>query len=336
MKKIIPLFIILLAAHLGQAQQHSIFSNPIYAELSNNPSFIGMEPDAQLFGTFRQQWTGLTNPPEHNFLHFSFRLKKTVTDTIRKGGVPVSQNKLYADLYETKERISFTPHGIGLALQTDKNGPFEKNSLHLNYAYHRKLGSSFFVALGIGLGVGQMQIRSGGLWVLDDGDKTYEEYKNDLSSDVFLDGKMGITLYNSNFFLSYSTNQLMGNEPFSEVSEELDFLLQNQHTIGLSYILRPIDIFEIAPVLQITKVSAAPTHISLGVKARYKKRISLGLVHRVHAANSVQMGLQLAKKWILQYGYEWSGNETKTFASTTHEIGFGYRLKNTKEIKHQW
>ncbi|MBI1182989.1 type IX secretion system membrane protein PorP/SprF [bacterium] len=320
----------------GFAQQQGVYSQPVMAQYAYNPAFTGLERGGMLNLAYRQQWLGIKDAPVQEFLSFGFRLKKTQIDTVFPCGLPLSNNRMYKPTAQVRRTQKITHSAFGINIMTDDAGVFNKWTTQLNYAYHLLVGEKYNLSLGAALGLSYLQINRSNLWVLQPGDAVYNEYQQQNVAAQFMDANFGAVFYSRQFYIGFSSSQLLQNAPFDKMLTASAFKLRMHETFNASYIFNLGNQLELAPVLNIFGVGGAPVTSSIGIKMRWQKIFWVAVNYRPGAAANFRAGCRLLHKFLINYTYEATTGGLSTYQNGTHEIGLSLYFNNSKAIKHLW
>lgn len=321
---------------MASAQQQGIYSQVQNGAMFYNPAFAGLEYGGILSLGHRTQWAGINASPVQQYISYATRLRKNWIDTISPNALILSNPHLYNSQKKAVQKTKALPIGIGVDISTDAIGPFERFDSKLNFAYHFKTENDFKVSLGAGLGFSYLNIILNQLWVLENGDEVFIEYKSDNSNTSFLNSNVGIIAYNKNFYMGLSATQIFDNQPFNDYGDVSNYHLRNHFIINGSYIHQINKEWQIAPTVAIFAVNGVPPSISIGAKMRYKSKVWFGLNYRIRQAVNVKAGLMIKNRFALSYAYELSTGTIAAYQFGTHELGFTYLFNNQKALKHLW
>ena len=156
-KSSILLVIIVFTYNKVDAQQDAHFSHYMFNHLYFNPGYSGVEGVTRATILHRSQWLGY--------------------DGIDPGGAPTTQ--LLTVSHPLKMFGSYTVNsGVGLALTTDRLGPWRIFNLKLSYAYHIKLKNGGTLSTGLRVGLYQQGIDGSILRAVDQTDDIVDELRS--------------------------------------------------------------------------------------------------------------------------------------------------------------
>ena len=330
MKKIYTLLAITIGV-VSQidAQQLNQFDQFTKNNMVLNPASTGMEHYTDISGNFRRQWSGFDNAPKSFLLSVSSRLmERKVENSTVPPSIYISNNDLYNSLSNSEEIVSPTPHAFGGYIVSDRNGPFERMSAFLNYAYHLKVSESSTLAFGVGGGYSRRQIDLNSLETVTVNDNTFLNYQNNDDAVSYFDIKAGITYYGRNYFIGYAANQLNRKQLFGSTNGSTG-RLNVHHSISAGYIFEINDNLELYPTAIVRYLDATPAAYDAALRLRFDKKIWLGAGYRYDDAVSAQFGMTVYEKFNFGYSYAYSTSEIKNVNDGTHEISLGIMLFNS-------
>lgn len=332
MKKLITLLLISLAGnHLElMAQQINQFDQFNKNSMVFNPATTGMEHYTDVSGNFRRQWVGFDDAPRSFLVSINSRKMEKSLTTTELPSIIISDNSMYDQVNTTKETRVPTPHAFGAYIISDGNGPFERLSAFVNYAYHLKVSENSTLAFGVGAGYSRREIDVNSLELVSTNDNTFNSFlTNDNASDYF-DLKAGLTFYGRNYFIGYGANQLNRKELYQEINGSIG-RLDIHHNFSAGYIFDLNESLELYPTVLVRMVDPAPIAYDGALKLRFEKKFWLGAGYRHDDAVSGQLGLTIANRYNFGYSYAFSTSEIKNANDGSHEISLGIMLHNSVE-----
>lgn len=336
MKVLYTVTFVISCISYGWSQQQGIFAQMGSNALSYNPAFTGLENCRMLSFGQRIQWVGFSDAPDQQYLNYNTRLFENYIDSVVPYNMPISNNKLYNQLAKPVEVRRRRHSGIGAHFIRDSYGPFTKMSGLLSYAYHHRLNKEFQMSVGASAGISHMAINPNKIWVLDDGDKTYDDYAQRNASGLYLDGTFGALLYNRDMYLGYGVNQLFMNRPFQNLPNGGEHQLRMHHMLSAGYVIRPIKSLEVVPMLNLLKTRAAPMSLNIGAKARLHKMVWAAANWRMAEAVNLRLGIMAFQKIAFNYGYEVATSSVSAYNFGTHEVSINLFFNAPKAPKHLW
>ena len=231
---------------------------------------------------------------------------------------------------------------VGGHLINDRTGP----TIHSG-AYARIAGlisdDPYFGALSVGLSVGlaQYQVKTSGLFVLEQGDILTEFDQSKMAPDV----SVGVFYYKrldngDNIYAGISSPQIIGLdltfrgpgrngvESFGEFTTK-----RNRHLYALFGFYKFLDDYSfIEPSIWIKQVDNAPIHVDANLRYQMSKNFWIGFggssSKTAHGEIGVLIGDNLGWGGNIKigYGYDYSFSSVGAFFGPSHEINIGFTL----------
>jgi len=294
MKRSIFILLITLLAVATSAQQLPHYSNFVYNYLQYNPAVAGTAPCLDIKFGFRKQWTGLPETPQTIFANAHGKI----------GG--------------KKKTSNF--HGIGVAIENDKAGPFGYSSLHLLYAYHMRLSRKYTLSTGLGLGFSQFRINYS--------DMIMEDQANDLAivgavnDFVFPIVNFGLWLYRDDRFYGVSVRSI-GARSIEGIQD--GGKLQAHWTFANGYATKLGDDLTFKPALLLNYVARSKPSLEGQAMMDYKDKFALGLGARSGHGFTALIKVSAINYLTLAYAFDITANKMRYDGKNAHEIIIGIR-----------
>ncbi|ADR20415.1 membrane protein [Marivirga tractuosa] len=308
MKKIIIIIIIhALSIGLIKAQTNPLLGQYIQNLPAYNPSLAGVNDFLDINAGFRQQWVGFQQAPQTNYV--------SAYSTIKFDG--------------DKERSDFAQslkHGVGGFVILQNQGYYRQTEVSFTYAVHVPVFNETYFSLGLSPSFYNNKIDLSDLWVKDEStDETYQSVMENGYSNTFLHTNIGISLYSSDYYISYSLMeaselQLRGNEDTN------NNISRGRHHIMGGYRFQINQDFDIIPNTFIRIDQARPTFYELGVRSQYQGNLWAGLSYRNDNTLVSMLGIHFKEKYKIGYAFEYKWGEVSQYNSGSHEVVLGIRL----------
>lgn len=294
-----------------------------------NPAATGMEFFTDISGNFRRQWAGFDNAPRSFVLGVSSRMMETeYINPNSPYSLYISDNSLYKKVGDPEIKRTPKPHAIGAFLLDERNGPIHNMTLMGSYAYHLQFSETRFLSLGLGVGLSRTSTDIDMLEVVEETDPTYLNYIRHDNSNVYFDANFGVTYYGDNFYVGYSTTQLVRNKIYKqENTEEAQLILH--HNLAGGYIFNLSETMELYPTILLRYTDPAPVEVESSLRLRFDKKIWLGAGYRMDDAVSAQFGMTISNKLNFGYSYAFSTSDLRTQNDGTHELSLGLMIHNS-------
>ena len=295
MRKYTGILILLLICTLqGRAQQTPLYTQYMFNKILYNPAVAGVDPFFQIRSNHRCQWVGMTDPPLTNTLSF-FGPHPTL------------------------------PMGYGGYIYNDVTGPTSRTSITGTYAYNIELPSDMRLSMGVSMGLIQYKVDGTQITLKDRSD---EALLNTVYSTYSPDANLGVYLYHEDFYVGFSTAQLINTKlNFYDAGTGLNKLKTHFFLAGgYFYHINDDFIFEPSAMLKGT----APKAIQFDINTRviWQDMVWMGVSYRTGDAISILTGYSYEEKIYFGYSYDITLSDLRKHNTGTHEIMFGYRFTN--------
>jgi len=304
MRKVLLSIGLLLTAMLAFAQQDPQFSQNMFIKLPINPGYAGTSGAICATAAYRTQWVGFPGSP------------KTILFTI-DAPVPMLHG------------------GAGLTIVNDKLGNFSFMHVRGAYSYHKPIGQTGLLGIGLELGILQSSVKYD--WLAPDGTTG--------QADVAIpNGKIGKMTYDIGLGAYYRTEQLYVGLSASHLPKQsLKATEFNYKAARHYYILAGYDFFlsstlKLRPSVHV-KSDAAVTTFDANINLLWHDMIWGGVSYRLQDAIVPLIGFAWSpnQKSTLKIGYSYDlgMSDLKAHHSNTHEILLNYCIKLAKKAKTQ-
>ena len=277
-------------------QQVPLYTQYMFNRIIYNPAVAGVDPYFQILSNHRFQWVGMTDAPLTNAISF------------------------------------FGPHrsrpmGYGGYVYHDITGPTSRTTLTGVYAYNVEVFSDIRLSMGLSMGLMQYRVDGTQITLKDPSDLALQ---GEVHTSWVPDANVGVYLYNKDFWVGFSTAQLINTklklyEPGTGINKlKTNFFL----TGGYNYEINPDWKLEPSAMLKGT----APKAIQFDLNARviWQEMVWLGLSYRTNDAVSVLVGYSYQERIYCGYSYDITLSGLRRYNTGTHEIMFGYRFNDIK------
>lgn len=292
MKKIIILFVWILATATSFAQQDAQYTQYMYNTININPAYAGSRGVFSVFGLHRTQWVGLDGAP--------------VTNTV-----------------SINSPINGTNIGMGLSFVNDRIGPTDENAISADISYTVKTSETFKLSFGIKATANLFNLDINKLNPADQGDPRFQDLNNNFTPNMgagvyFHSDKMYLGLSVPNFFEThrYDDNSVSVNQ------ERMNFYLIGGYVFDLSPSIK------FKPAFLMKAINGAPLQADLSGNFLFNDKLTLGVAWRWDAAVSAMAGFQITEGLFIGYGYDLETTKLSNYNSGSHEIFLRFELFN--------
>jgi type IX secretion system PorP/SprF family membrane protein len=282
----------ILLAIAGYAQQLPQFTYFTYNYMQYNPAVVGTAPCLDLKFGLRRQWKGFEGAPTTAFANLHGKIGK-------------------------KSQFHF--HGLGATVENDDSGPFNYTNVHVNYAYHTKLASKYYLSAGIGLGFAQYSI--------DYGEMTFENQLAEtaifgiVNDFVFPMVNAGVWLYRSDRFYGLSVRSLNN----KSIDGMTDSQVRRHFTFANGYATRVTEELTFKPAFLINYVVKSRPSVDGQLVMSFKDMFDVGVGARSGHGFSALVKLSAIRYITIGYAYDVTMNKIRYVAGSTHEVVVGLR-----------
>ena len=301
MKFLLALFLCILYALSGLAQQVARSTQYIFNNLLLNPALSGIDNYTDIKIGLRKQWSGLEGAPNTQYLSLTTAIgedfvRSNINSFAGAGDNPLSRS--YVNNFTAAE----PHHGIGLVAMTDKAGLVRQTSVNVTYAYHLGLSNEVNLSVGLSGGFNSLSVDVRAIKADESNDPLFgADYNNRIRPDI----GAGIWLYSPKLFAGISAKQLIGST--SRISN--DQLVTQAYQLPSFYGTVGYKIFldeDIAmiPSALISYWINSPVTFDANMKFAYQDKFWIGGSFRNNDSFSVLAGFNIASLVNLSYSYD--------------------------------
>ncbi len=306
MKKIITLsaFAFLFALQM-KAQQIPLYSQMYFMRQLYNPALTAYNGSTNLYGFYREQWTGMPGHP------------------VTRGVV--------GDISLWKDRI-----GAGFHLYNDNTDIIHRVNAQLYYAQKVRFAKDHQISLGLTLGVMQTRVDFNNAVANDLDDATL---LSSGKSGVGFDMNVGLAYQWKKLTVSFSIPQVVNtNARITSQLKETKYSMKRHFIIGASYeVSIKQETWNIEPSVLVKKGAAQPWQVDANIMANYKRIAFLGVGYRLDYGVTMQAAVRIAKAVTIGYSYDYPIMKKVQYSSTqgTHEVILGLNFDRWLKKKPQ-
>ncbi len=298
MRKTISIFILLggLVVLKTSAQQSPLYTQYMFNKLLYNPAVAGIDPYYQIRSDHRFQWVGIQDPPMTNAL----------------------------SIYGPHTTMDM---GYGGYLYHDRTGPTSRTGITGTYAYNISITDDIRLSMGVSLGIIQYKVDG---TQIDIKDLTDQALQKAVYSSYAPDANFGLYLYTENYYVGFSTSQLINTKlKLYDQSTGLNKLKSHFFLTG-GYLYEINSDFKVEPSIMIKETAPLIIQMDFNARVIYQDRGWLGLSVRTKDALSVLLGYIHENRIYIGYSYDFTLTDLRKYNSGTHEIMIGYRFNDIK------
>lgn len=307
------------------AQQEATYGQYFKYPILANPAYAGLEDVAEYFGSFRQQWVGISDAPTEIFVAAHFRLRNKEERDFRKYATRLP-DEVFEEADEQEKRRVAIKHGLGGTIYSEQFGGFRTQCLNAFYAVHYPLNDDWKVSLSVRAGASIYSFNGQSINVLNEGDQTYNAFVGTDRNRGVLDVDFSTRLDGKGLFLGYTATQLPRGKIFFG-QDETTARLSIHHFLMAGYKIEVNDRYTVEPTAMVRYVSNLPLAADFSARLILDEKYWAALGTRDLNALLFMAGgkyMIKSKQYVsLSYSYEHSLSEIGKVAPSTHEIVLG-------------
>ena len=267
------------------AQQTPQYSQYMYNMSTVNPGYVYDQPGVISTGLlYRKQWVNIDGSPSSANAFIN---------------VPVRE-KIELSLNYINDRI-----GNAIAVKNDY--------INVDFAYKLDISRSLKLGLGLKAGLDSFRITSLGSNVAAE-DEAFGKNTSELQMNI----GAGAFLYADNFYLGFSSPNLLPNEAkLGSVGVSQNAL----HLFGIAgYVHEISDAVILKPSMVIKQVVGAPVSFDISANALLYNRFEAGISYRYQESISAIAGFRIIPDLRIGYAYDFGINDLNNLSTGSHEI----------------
>lgn len=316
--------IMVLTAH---AQQKPHYTQYIINQYIINPALSGIENYTDIRLSTRKQWTGINGAPTTSYFTLNTPIGK---DDYRTNALSYSvpgENPRGSAYWENYTAPA-PHHGVGFQLVNDKYGAISNLSAYLTYAYHLGISARTSLAAGFGIGVSRYGLDYSKLDLATTVDPLV--YSSGIINKTSLDFNAGLYLYNPNYFVGFSAQQINASSLyFNDSASTLSTGKTIPHlflTAGYRFLLT--EEINFIPSIMLKYIQPLSPQVEANLKFQYLDAFWVGASYRHKESFAGMMGFTLTKNINFSYSYDRNTSSLVYYNRGSHEITLGFILGN--------
>ncbi len=298
-----------------------------------SPSLTGVENFLDVKAGFRRQWSGFTDAPQTIYLGVYGVLKSDDKYSIKEYSLRISDPRVYNSQEPVKvKKRDAVKHGLGFYLFNEEQGPFSQLQAFGNYAFHYPINDRTYLSAGISAGIRNSKININDVTVRDPiNDQVYQSYLAQGSSNTFFESNLGVSLYSSKYYISYSGMKVVqsliaGNENISFDNTGI------RHHVLAGLRLPVSETLLVMPGVFLRAEPNTPATWELNGRVRYKDMFSAGIGYRNDNTVVGMLGFIVNDMINIGYSYDANTSDIADFSNGSHEIVVGLMLFKPERI----
>ncbi|HEY4798788.1 MAG TPA: type IX secretion system membrane protein PorP/SprF [Bacteroidia bacterium] len=306
MRKILFSLSLVLISVASFSQQDPQFSQNMFIKLPVNPGYAGT--NGAICGTlvYRSQWVGFPGSPKTFF-------------------------------FAADAPIAAIHGGAGLTVANDNLGNFNFMQVRGSYSFHKPIGQTGLLGLGLELGLLQASVKNN--WLAPDGTNGALDQAIPSSGVNALTYDIGLGAYyrTDQLFVGLSTSHIPGGAE-SLKAKNFNYQAARHYYVMAGYDFILSSTLKLRPSLQV-KSDAAVTTFDANINLLWNDMIWAGVSYRLQDAIVPLVGFVWkpnAKSTLkIGYSYDLGTSNLKHYHNNTHEILLNYCIKIAPKVKTQ-
>jgi len=320
-KRLLYIFIFVIAGGLAYGQQLPVYSQYLYNKFLINPAVAGSDGYTSVNLTAREQWVGYYGAPRTYSFSVQTRLLKR--SYILKQANP--RRQVYRPKYDGKV-------GLGGYIFSDKNGLIHRTGFQLSYSYHIWLQNTTQLSMGLAF--------TGYHYKIDEKQIDFEDsdepwMNSNLRRGVFVpDASFGIFLLNARYSAGFSADQLfeasakIGSDAYKNVKMDRHYYLFGSYSFALNTYT------ELEPSFLFVMSEQLKPQVDIGMTYIYDQSVWAGLAYRISGAIIATAGLKY-QNIFFGYSFDFTLQEIQQITYGTHEITVALKF-GASARKYRW
>jgi type IX secretion system PorP/SprF family membrane protein len=319
LKEILIVILILLLPAVARGQQLPLYSQYMMNSFLLNPAVAGTDGLTSLNLTAREQWLGFENAPRTVAVSAQSRLLKSS---------PISRGH---SLRNRPTRMSRSGNvGLGGYIFNDRNGIIDRTGFQGSYSYHIWMNRNQ-LSFGISLTAFQLRLDERNSLIRDDNDQLLNGRRNSL---FVPDVNMGVYFSNPNFYIGFSSSQLLesalkfGNDGYR------DFKMLRHYYFTGGYGLFLDDGFIIEPSIMVQSTLQGKFQADFNTRFYFRDDYWGGASYRTSGALIVMGGVKV-DRYYFGYAFDYSLNSIRRHSFGSHEFMVSVKFGDTAR-RYRW
>lgn len=297
MKKLLTLFLLLLAFSSGNAQQDPMYSMYMFNGLVLNPAYAGSREQLSATLIGRKQWAGIEKAPT-------------------------------TESFSVHAPSANLRNGYGLTVVNDQNGFTSNTNSNFAYAYRAPVGKEGFFSLGLQFGLNLYRVRFSEVKTYQDGDEAFSQ--GDISKIQGTAGT-GVFFNTKRFYVGASVPNIIPNKLYNETMPASE-ARKSMHIFGTGGVILELgNAVKFKPSFLLKFSPHTPLALDANLAFLFAERLWLGGTWRPGDGFVGMIELNLGSFMRIGYAYDYVTNQLRPFAGSTHEIMLGFDMIFSKK-----
>ena len=289
-----------------------------------NSASAGVHDYLDVNMSYRQQWVGIENSPTTYYVSANMPIGQRLGVHPKESSTRISTPQSYNSI----KRTSF--HAVGLFAAQDAYGPYGLNIISASYAFHLPIADELTISFSPNVSFNSVSFDPNKAVVEFSGDPTYSNYLGTRNQSSQMDINVAFWLYHTNYFLGYSSDQLIQDKLNLSSEVTLEEIKAHHNFIG-GYKYRLNRNFVLSPSVMLKYVSQAPLNADLNMRVDIQERYWAGVTYQTSNTISGMVGLYLSNTLRLGYSFDFTMSSIQLQNAGSHEIFLGLNLFNKEK-----
>ncbi len=288
MKQLLIFLIFFSSIGSLSAQNDFLVTQYLHNRYAINPAFAGSREGVSLFGSYRQQWQGIT-------------------------GSPSSQ------LFTAHSPLRNAQMAVGLSAYNQKFMVAGNSGFSLTYAYRMPASNNTWLSFALSPGVSFRSSDWSGISTIEPGDLAFSNNERVVAPML----AFGAAWYGNRFFAGFSIPSFFYNDVFQGVDTKFS-LGDATYCFTGGYLFPLGSNWDIQPSFFMRYNQALKDITDVNTTLIYDNRFMLGLSYRTTKEAAITASFQVDQRLRVAYSYDYSLGKIGTYNKGSHEISIQY------------
>jgi type IX secretion system PorP/SprF family membrane protein len=308
----------------AQAQQVYQFTQYQQNLYILNSASAGVHNYLDINLSYRNQWVGMDNSPTTYYVSANMPLGQRLDVHPQKASSRISSPSTYNSI----PRSPF--HSVGFFAAQDSYGPYSLNIVSASYSFHLPMAKELTLSFSPNVSFNSVSFDPNKAVVEYPGDPTYANYLGSRNQSSQLDINVAFWLYHNDFFVGYSSDQLVQDKLKLTSEVTLEQIKAHHNLIGgYKFVLNGK--LALTPSVMVKYVSQAPINADVNVRLDIEERYWAGITYRSSNSLSGMLGVYLNNTVRLGYSFDLTLSTIQLRNAGSHELFLGLNIFNKEK-----
>jgi len=326
MKKVSIIAGLIFIGKIAFSQQLGQFSQYLNNQFILNPAAAGEHEYFDVDLSYRQQWVGFEGAPQNYYISGHTRIGGTPTSFANSSLRPSHESDAVTQSSEMNNDPRKIAHGVGGVIAADNYGAFNRLNFSGSYALILPVGEQASLSFGMSAGLANLGFDQSSITLANNTDGVYDQFANGNQRINLFDLNLGTYFYSNNFFVGYSTNQMMQNK-ISFGGAAHTGKLNVHHFLSAGYNFQVSDKLVFTPSTLLKYMNPAPVSFDISARLTFDSKYFGGISYRHGDAIIAMLGANINELIKIGYSYDYTTSEIGTYSTGGHEVMLGVMLK---------